>query len=140
LPPKAAASPDELVYYRFHAVIPAQAAPGLYFHRTVASETRGQGSVFSSPLDPRFRGGDEQPGVGLMDLRFTHEELAFREEVRTFFRSALPDSIHDKMIAYKGLSKDDIVIWQRILNAKGWAVANWPGPRSSNTSSAKSCR
>ena len=61
-----------------------------------------------------------------MDLRFTPEELAFRDEVRTFFRSALPASIHDKMIANKGLTKDDIVTWQRLLNKKGWAVANWP--------------
>ena len=81
-----------------------------------------------------------------MDLRFTAEELAFRDEVRTFFRSALPDSIHDKMIANKGLAKDDIVTWQRILNTKGWAVANgrWngaapAGPRFSTTSSRTSC-
>ena len=61
-----------------------------------------------------------------MDLRFTDEELAFRDEVRAFFRSALPESIRDKLVANKGLAKDDIVTWQRILNAKGWAVANWP--------------
>ena len=61
-----------------------------------------------------------------MDLRFTAEELAFRDEVRTFFRSALPESIRDKLVANKGLAKDDIVTWQRILNTKGWAVANWP--------------
>src|SRR6516165_10210904 len=61
-----------------------------------------------------------------MDLRFTTEEIGFRDEVRTFFRSALPDSIRDKLVANKGLAKDDIVTWQRILNAKGWAVANWP--------------
>src|SRR6266850_4692479 len=65
-------------------------------------------------------------GVRLMDLRFTAEELAFRDELRTFFRSALPDSIRDKLVANKGLAKDDIVTWQRILNAKGWAVASWP--------------
>src|SRR6516162_5369003 len=61
-----------------------------------------------------------------MDLRFTAEELAFRDEVRAFFRSALPESIRDKLVANKGLAKDDIVTWQRILNQKGWAVANWP--------------
>src|SRR5437773_7085525 len=61
-----------------------------------------------------------------MDLRFTPEELAFRDEVRAFFRSALPESIRDKLVANKGLAKDDIITWQRILNAKGWAVANWP--------------
>src|SRR5438132_5416320 len=61
-----------------------------------------------------------------MDLRFTAEELAFRDEVRAFFHSALPENIRDKLVANKGLAKDDIVAWQRILNAKGWAVANWP--------------
>src|SRR5438094_10279133 len=61
-----------------------------------------------------------------MDLRFTSEELAFRDEVRAFFRSALPESIRDKLVCNKGLAKDDIITWQRILNAKGWAVANWP--------------
>ena len=61
-----------------------------------------------------------------MELRFTPEELAFRDEVRPFFRSALPAGMRDKLAAKKGLAKDDIVTWQRILNTKGWAVANWP--------------
>src|SRR6202035_2498125 len=61
-----------------------------------------------------------------MDLRFTPEELAFRDEVRAFFRTNLPEGIRGKLVANKGLAKDDIVIWQRILNQKGWAVANWP--------------
>src|SRR5262249_46466504 len=67
-----------------------------------------------------------EQGVQVMDLRFTTDELTFRDEVRAFFRSALPESIRDKLVANKGLAKDDIVTWQRILNAKGWAVANWP--------------
>src|ERR671933_417468 len=61
-----------------------------------------------------------------MDLRFTPEELAFRDEVRAFFREALPDSIRRKMVEGRHPSKDDIVTWQRILNAKGWAVPHWP--------------
>src|SRR5918911_2009418 len=61
-----------------------------------------------------------------MDLRFTPEEIAFRDEVRAFFRETLPDSIRRKMVEGRHLSKDDIVTWQRILNAKGWAVPNWP--------------
>jgi pimeloyl-CoA dehydrogenase large subunit len=61
-----------------------------------------------------------------MDLRFTPEEIAFRDEVRAFFREALPASIRRKMVEGRHLSKDDIVTWQRILNAKGWAVPNWP--------------
>jgi pimeloyl-CoA dehydrogenase large subunit len=61
-----------------------------------------------------------------MDLRFTPDELAFRDEVRTFFREAQPAPIRRKMELGQRLSKDDIVTWQRILNAKGWAVPHWP--------------
>jgi len=61
-----------------------------------------------------------------MDLRFTPEELAFRDEVRRFFRASLPESTRRKMIDQKKLDKADIVNWQRILNARGWAVPDWP--------------
>ncbi len=61
-----------------------------------------------------------------MDLRFTADEIQFRDEVRGFFRTALPASIRRKMELGQRLSKDDIVTWQRILNAKGWAVPSWP--------------
>src|SRR5690242_13814433 len=61
-----------------------------------------------------------------MDLRFTPEELAFRDEVRSFFRTNLPESIRKKLVEGRRLAKDDIVTWQRILNRQGWAVANWP--------------
>src|ERR1700724_3172809 len=64
-----------------------------------------------------------------MDLRFTLEELAFRDEVRAFFRTNLPEGIRGKLVEGKHLAKDDIVTWQRILNKKGWAVANWPVER-----------
>jgi pimeloyl-CoA dehydrogenase large subunit len=61
-----------------------------------------------------------------MDLRFTDEELAFRDEVRDFIKSSLPDSIRRKLIAERHVSKDDLVAWTRILFKKGWAVAHWP--------------
>ncbi|MBV9202676.1 MAG: acyl-CoA dehydrogenase family protein, partial [Alphaproteobacteria bacterium] len=61
-----------------------------------------------------------------MDLRFTPEELAFRDEVRAFFRANLPESIRTKLVEGRKLAKHDIVTWQRALNKKGWAVANWP--------------
>jgi len=61
-----------------------------------------------------------------MDLRFTPEELAFRDEVRAFFREALPADIRRKMELGQRSSKEDLVTWQRILNAKGWAVPHWP--------------
>ena len=61
-----------------------------------------------------------------MDLRFTSEELAFRDEVRSFIRGALPDAVKRKMIEGRQLTKDEVVAWQRTLNAKGWAVPHWP--------------
>jgi pimeloyl-CoA dehydrogenase large subunit len=61
-----------------------------------------------------------------MDLRFTPEELAFRDEVRTFMRTGLPTDIRSKLVEGRRLKKDDLVVWQRILNAKGWAVPHWP--------------
>jgi pimeloyl-CoA dehydrogenase large subunit len=61
-----------------------------------------------------------------MDLRFTEAENAFRNEVREFFRTALPEPIRRKLVEGWHLEKDDIVTWQRILNQKGWAVAFWP--------------
>jgi pimeloyl-CoA dehydrogenase large subunit len=61
-----------------------------------------------------------------MDLRFTPEEKAFREEVRTFLRENLRDEIHQRWIASESFKKTDMVEWTRILNARGWAVPHWP--------------
>src|SRR5436190_10872104 len=61
-----------------------------------------------------------------MDLRFTPEENAFREEVRTFFKENLPENIRKKAAEGIRYVKDDIVTWQRILNKKGWAAPHWP--------------
>jgi pimeloyl-CoA dehydrogenase large subunit len=59
-------------------------------------------------------------------LRFTPEETAFRQEVRSFIRGALPEEIRRKMVEGRELAREDFVAWQRILHARGWAVANWP--------------
>ncbi len=61
-----------------------------------------------------------------MELRYTPDEIQFRDEVRAFFRTAQPAHIRRKMELGQRLAKEDIVDWQRILNAKGWAVPSWP--------------
>jgi pimeloyl-CoA dehydrogenase large subunit len=61
-----------------------------------------------------------------MDLRFTPEETKFRDEMHAFIGAALPAPIRRKMVEGRRLAKEDIVTWQRILNAKGWAVPHWP--------------
>src|SRR6202046_199264 len=61
-----------------------------------------------------------------MDLRFTPEERAFREEVRIFLNENLPADARDRMKLGHPPRKEDTVRWQRILNAKGWAALSWP--------------
>ena len=61
-----------------------------------------------------------------MELAFTPDELAFRDEVRKFFRANVPEALRTKVLEGKHLSKQEIIDSQRILNARGWAVPNWP--------------
>ena len=61
-----------------------------------------------------------------MNLDFTDEDRAFRQEVRGFLAEALPADLRRKMVERRHLVKDDIVRWQRIMNARGWAVPSWP--------------
>ena len=61
-----------------------------------------------------------------MDLRFTPEEEAFRREVRGFIRDALDPVTRRRMSEGRVPPKDEIVAWQRALNARGWATPSWP--------------
>jgi pimeloyl-CoA dehydrogenase large subunit len=61
-----------------------------------------------------------------MDLNFTAEELAFRDECRRFFTTEIPLALREKVAQGDHLSKEEYVTTQRILNAKGWAVPHWP--------------
>jgi len=61
-----------------------------------------------------------------MDLRFTREEEAFRQEVSAFVQSSLPTDIRDKVLGHRRVEKDDYVRWHRILHAQGWGAPTWP--------------
>ena len=61
-----------------------------------------------------------------MDLQFTSDEIAFREEVRDFIRANLTEEIRQGMLRGGYLIPEHVIAWQRILNRKGWAVAHWP--------------
>jgi alkylation response protein AidB-like acyl-CoA dehydrogenase len=61
-----------------------------------------------------------------MQLALTEEESAFREEMRTFFTTKIPQEIRDTIAAGRHVGKDGIVETQRILNEAGLAVPNWP--------------
>jgi alkylation response protein AidB-like acyl-CoA dehydrogenase len=61
-----------------------------------------------------------------MDLNYSPEELAFRDEVRTWLHANLPDDLRDKVANYKEFAKDDYVRWHKILAQKGWVAPEWP--------------
>ncbi len=61
-----------------------------------------------------------------MDLAFTPEEQAFREEIRAWVRSHLPQDIAHKVHNALRLTRDDLQGWARILGKKGWLAAGWP--------------
>ena len=61
-----------------------------------------------------------------MDLEFTAEEKAFRDEVRTFIRENLPEGTRTRMKEGRGTSKQDMVDWMKILADKGWSAPRWP--------------
>jgi alkylation response protein AidB-like acyl-CoA dehydrogenase len=61
-----------------------------------------------------------------MNLDFTDAENAFRAEVRAFVREKLPAGIRDKVASGIHLSRDEHVLWQRTLHARGWGGPGWP--------------
>lgn len=61
-----------------------------------------------------------------MRLQLSKADEAFREEMRTFFTTQIPQSIRDTIWSRHSLSRDQMVQNQRILNAAGLAVPGWP--------------
>jgi alkylation response protein AidB-like acyl-CoA dehydrogenase len=61
-----------------------------------------------------------------MRLQLSPELEAFREEMRTFFTTQVPQEIRDHVAAHRELSKDDYALAQKALNAAGLAVPHWP--------------
>jgi alkylation response protein AidB-like acyl-CoA dehydrogenase len=61
-----------------------------------------------------------------MQLALTEEEAAFREEMRTFFTTKIPQELRDTIAAGGHVGKDGMVESQRIMNEAGLAVPNWP--------------
>jgi len=62
-----------------------------------------------------------------VDIKFSAEDLAFRDEVREFFASEFDEEISRELGAGdKGDYKGAIVKWQKKLHAKGWIAPGWP--------------
>lgn len=63
-----------------------------------------------------------------MDLSFSPQEQAFREDVQNFLATALPDHLKHGMAASPSVFVEPDIgqEWQAILNKKGWLAYQWP--------------
>jgi len=61
-----------------------------------------------------------------MDLEYSAEELAFRDEVSAWLRENLPADLREKAARYGSMSREDLLRWHRILAQKGWIAPAWP--------------
>ena len=61
-----------------------------------------------------------------MNVSFTEDELAFREEIRAFFRNKFPATLREQRRKGIPLEKEDYIGYQKLLHAEGWAGVNWP--------------
>ncbi|HNP57161.1 MAG TPA: acyl-CoA dehydrogenase family protein [Gordonia sp. (in: high G+C Gram-positive bacteria)] len=61
-----------------------------------------------------------------MHLKPSAEEVAFREEMRTFFTTQIPADIRERAADGHGDFPSDMVTTMRILNEAGLCVPNWP--------------
>jgi len=61
-----------------------------------------------------------------MDLNYSQEESAFRDEVRGWLKANLPQDLRDKIANYEELGREDLLRWHRILAKKGWVAPSWP--------------
>lgn len=63
-----------------------------------------------------------------MDMDFSAEDIAFREEVRAFLQDKLPDRLRDGARRTPGVfvEPDIGMEWHRILYEKGWVAPHWP--------------
>ncbi len=61
-----------------------------------------------------------------MDLEFSPEDIAFREEARRFIEENYPAALRGKQDEGEELAKEDFLSWHRVLAAKGWVAPAWP--------------
>src|SRR3954464_529374 len=61
-----------------------------------------------------------------MDLNYSADELAFRDEVRGWLQKNLPADLRNKVADYEHLSKEDLLRWHKILAKQGWVAPAWP--------------
>lgn len=62
-----------------------------------------------------------------MNLDFSPEEVAFRDEVRTFIEENYPEELKNSG-GRENLSREQFLAWHKVLGKKGWSAPAWPEP------------
>ena len=60
-----------------------------------------------------------------MDLSFSRDDDAFRQEVRAFIRDHYPSEMRVPN-PHTDLTKQQMLLWHRVLHKKGWIAPSWP--------------
>lgn len=60
-----------------------------------------------------------------MNLEFSPEEIAFRDEVRAFIRENYPKELVG-LANREDLTREQFLAWHKILGKKGWPAPAWP--------------
>jgi alkylation response protein AidB-like acyl-CoA dehydrogenase len=60
-----------------------------------------------------------------MNLEYSKEEIAFRDEVRAFIRDNYPAHLRD-IESRDQMNREDFLAWHKILAKKGWSAPAWP--------------
>ncbi|MEE2922131.1 acyl-CoA dehydrogenase family protein [Hyphomonas sp.] len=60
-----------------------------------------------------------------MNLDFSPEEIAFRNEVREFIRENYPKEL-EGIGTREDLTREEFLAWHKVLGKKGWSTPAWP--------------
>jgi alkylation response protein AidB-like acyl-CoA dehydrogenase len=61
-----------------------------------------------------------------MDMTFSPEHLAFRDEVRAWIAEAMPADLAKTAAVDGHFEHADVMRWHQLLAQKGWAAPHWP--------------
>lgn len=62
----------------------------------------------------------------VIDLSFSAQEEAFRQEVRAFLRRELPTELRRKVARGDHVAKAEHIAWLKVLERQGWIAPLWP--------------
>jgi alkylation response protein AidB-like acyl-CoA dehydrogenase len=61
-----------------------------------------------------------------MNLDFSADDLAFRDEIRRFIEENYPAELRARQESGEELGREDFMSWHRILGRRGWSAPAWP--------------